>query len=67
VLHLAASTFEASVERALVVLLAAGAPFDYAAVREHVAPIRPEIPQLPVPREPDFAIYDALLTTRAAR
>jgi hypothetical protein len=28
----------------------------------HVAPIRPEIPQLPVPREPDFAIYDALLT-----
>lgn len=67
VLHLAASTFESAVERALAALLEAGEPFDYAAVRERVAPIRPEIPMLPVPREPDFAVYDALLTTQVAR
>ena len=66
VLHLAASTLEAPVERALAALLEAGEPFDYATVRERVAPIRPEIPMLPVPREPDFAVYDALLTTQVA-
>lgn len=42
-------------------------PFDYAVVRERVAPVRPTIPSLPVPREPDFAAYDALLTTQVAR
>jgi hypothetical protein len=67
VLHLAASTFEAPVERVLAELLTAGKPFDYAGLRERVAPIRAEIPALPVPREPDFGIYDELLTTRSAR
>jgi len=67
VLHLAASTLEASVERALRALLEAGEAFDYALVRDRVAPIRPEVPALPAPREPDFATYDALLTTQAAR
>jgi hypothetical protein len=67
VLHLAASTLEAPVERALAALLETDKPFDYALVRERVAPVRPDIPALPVPREPDFAAYDALLTTRVAR
>jgi hypothetical protein len=67
VLYLAASTLEASVERALVALLEAGAPFDYAVVRDRVEPIRPEVPALPAPRDPDFATYDALLTTQVAR
>lgn len=67
VLHLAASTLEAPVERALAELLEAGEPFDYALVRERVAPIQPEIPALPAPRAPDFTAYDALLTRRVAR
>jgi hypothetical protein len=67
VLHLAASTLEGPVERALAALLEAGEPFDYATLRDRVAPVRPEIPVLPLPREPDFAAYDALLTTQVAR
>jgi hypothetical protein len=67
VLHLAASTLEATVERALTALLEAGEAFDYAAVRERAAPVRPEIPALPVPRDPDFSVYDALLTTGIGR
>jgi hypothetical protein len=67
VLHLAASTLEATVERALAALLAAGEAFDYAAVRERAAPVRPEIPALPAPRHPDFGVYDALLTTGIGR
>ena len=67
VLHLAASTLEAMVERALAALLAAGEPFDYAAVREQAAPVRPEVPALPAAREPDFAVYDSLLTTGLGR
>jgi DNA-binding XRE family transcriptional regulator len=67
VLHLAASTLEATVERALAALLEAGEAFDYAAVRERAAPVRPEIPALPAPRDPDFGVYDALLTTGVGR
>jgi hypothetical protein len=67
VLHLAASTLESTVERALAALMAAGEPFDYAAVRERAAPVRPEIPALPAAREPDFAVYDGLLTTGLGR
>jgi hypothetical protein len=67
VLHLAASTLEATVERALAALLEAGEAFDYAAVRERAAPVRPEIPALPAPRDPDFEVYDALLTTGVGR
>jgi hypothetical protein len=67
VLHLAASTLEATVERALAALLTSGEPFDYAAVRERAAPVRPEVPALPAPRDPDFSVYDGLLSTRLGR
>lgn len=67
VLHLAASTLEASVERTLAGLLEANEPFDYAVVRDRVAPIRPEVPALPAPRAPDLGVYDALLATQATR
>jgi hypothetical protein len=61
VLHLAASTMEAEVERALTALLAEEEPFDYAAVRDRVTPARPAVPELAIPRAPDLAIYDGLL------
>ncbi len=61
ILHLAASTLEARVERALSQLLLTGRPFDYAAVQELAAPTPPQIPQLPVLRAPDLKVYDALL------
>jgi hypothetical protein len=67
VLHLAASTLEATVERALAELLASGEAFDYAAVRERAAPVRPEIPALPAPRDPDLGVYNGLLTTGMGR
>jgi hypothetical protein len=67
VLHLAASTLEATVERALAALLASGEPFDYAALRERAAPVRPDVPTLPAPRDPDFTVYDGLLSTRLGR
>lgn len=66
VLHLAASTMEGDVERALVTLLAAGAPFDYAMVRALAAPAAPAVPTLRVP-EPDLAVYDALLANGGGR
>jgi hypothetical protein len=62
VLHLAASTLESTVERALAALLATGEPFDYAALRERAAPVRPTLPAFPAPSEPDFTVYDGLLT-----
>ena len=37
-LHLAATTMESEVDRALGLLLEAGTPFDYAAVRELIGP-----------------------------
>ncbi len=61
VLHLAASTMEAEVERALTALLSEGEPFDYAAVRNRVTPARPALPELAIPRAPDLATYDDLL------
>jgi transposase len=64
VLHLAASTLESTVERALAALLEAGEPFDYARVRELAAPARPELPALATPQAPDLGIYDALLSRR---
>lgn len=60
VLHLAASTLEATVAAALETLLARGAPFDYAAVRTLAAPARPDVPALAV-GTPDLRTYDALL------
>jgi len=67
VLHLAASTLESTVERALVALLATGEPFDYAALRERAAPVRPALPAFPAPSEPDFSVYDRLLTRGLVR
>jgi len=60
VLHLAASTMEATVEAALVELLARDVALDYAAVRGLAKPERPSIPALTMPA-PDLAVYDGLL------
>ena len=60
-LHLAASTLECTVERALRELLTERVPFDYAAIRERAVPARPEIPQLATPEVPDLGVFDALL------
>jgi hypothetical protein len=61
ILHLAASTLEAPVARALEELLASGEAFDYAAVRELAAPEKPKVPALAVLAVPDLGVYDALL------
>ena len=61
ILHLAANTLEARVERALSRLLEDGGPFDYAAVRVLAAPAPPQIPQLPSLSAPDLKVYDGLL------
>lgn len=60
-LHLAASTFEATVEQALVTLLASERPFDYAAIKALAAPAPCEVPVVTL-TPPDLSIYDALLT-----
>ncbi len=60
VLHLAASTMQSTVERALGELLAEGAPFDYAAVKDRAAPQVTSVPQVHIPR-PDLHRYDELL------
>ena len=65
VLHLAASTMESDVEAALGVLLDGDGPWDYATVRERVAPARPAIPMLSI-GAPDLTPYDALLTAEAS-
>lgn len=61
ILHLAASTRQDEVERALEKLLEDGQRFDYAGVKAVVKPEKPTIPQLSLP-EPDLAVYDALLS-----
>ena len=61
ILHLAASTLEATVERALAERLASGEALDYAAVRALVAPEKPKVPALAVLAVPDLGAYDALL------
>ncbi len=61
ILHLAASTLEASVERALTERLASGEAFDYAAVRGLAAPEMPVVPALEALAVPDFGVFDALL------
>lgn len=61
VLHLAASTSEATVERVLDELLAAGEAFDYAAVKARAKPEAPEVPEVTI-GQPDLSDYDALLT-----
>jgi hypothetical protein len=60
-LHLAASTMEATVERALRELLDEGVRFDYAMLRERTVPERPPVPILATPAVPDLGVYDALI------
>ena len=60
VLHLAASTMESTVEKALVELCAAGGRFDYAAVKAKVTPETTAVPDIS-PLVPDLTIYDRLL------
>ena len=61
ILHLAATTMESEVDRALELLLEAGSPFDYATVRELAAPARPDVPELTSPGVVDLRVYDGLL------
>jgi hypothetical protein len=59
-LHLAASTLEAGVERALATLLERGEPFDYAAVKALASPEQPKVPAVAIPAV-DLGAYDRLL------
>ena len=61
ILHLAATTMEATVDSALFLLLEAGQPFDYAEVRDLAEPKAPEAPLLTVRTAPDLKVYDGLL------
>jgi hypothetical protein len=61
ILHLAASTLEATVERVLAERLASGEAFDYASVRALAVPEKPKVPELAVLAAPDLGVYDALL------
>ncbi len=65
ILHLAASTMEATVEAALERSLATGGPLDYAAVRAIASPEQPTVPVVAIP-SPDLAAYDCLLAGGAA-
>ena len=62
ILHLAATTMEATVDSALSLLLEAGESFDYAEVRDLAEPKVPEAPLLTLSSQPDLKIYDRLLT-----
>ena len=62
ILHLAATTMEATVDSALSLLLEAGQSFDYAEVRDLAEPKVPEAPVLVWSGKPDLKIYDRLLT-----
>jgi hypothetical protein len=65
VLHLAASTLEVDVERALEELLARGERFDYAPVKAIASPTVAAVPELRV-GEADLSAYDALLAGGAS-
>lgn len=60
VLHLAASTMESTVERALSTLLESGTPFGYVEVKDLAAPEAATVPEVKI-GEPDLGKYDALL------
>ncbi len=61
ILHLAATTMESDVERALMRLLKSTVRFDYGTVRQLSAPACPEIPSVELPGEVDLGVYDRLL------
>ncbi len=60
ILHLAASTLEGPVERALEALLEGGGRFDYVAVKERVAPRPVQIPEVSI-GEVDLTVFDRML------
>lgn len=60
ILHLAASTMESTVERALETLLDSGERFDYAQVRGLAKPEPVTVPEVRLPA-PDLSTYDELL------
>ena len=60
ILHLAASTLQADVERVLETLLLRGERPDFAAVKALAAPDRPVVPVVHIPA-PDLSVYDCLL------
>ena len=66
ILHLAATTMEATVDSALDLLLETGETFDYAAVKELAEPRAPEAPLLTLSGKPDLKVYDRLLTVSLA-
>ena len=66
ILHLAASTSESCVERALTRLLEAGRAFDYVAVQALAQPVEPTIPTVSI-GTPDIASYDELLAAGGER
>ena len=61
ILHLAATTMECDVERALRRLLECRVRFDYATVRQLSAPASPEVPVVELARPVDLGVYDKLL------
>jgi hypothetical protein len=65
ILHLAASTLQSDVERALVELLERGDSFDYVAVKAIAAPQATTVPDIHV-GEIDLGAYDALLAGGAS-
>ena len=65
ILHLAASTSEADVVRALDTLLEQGVPFDYAAFKALASPVASDVPHVDI-GAPDLLAYDALITTAGA-
>ena len=66
ILHLAATTMEATVDSALSLLLEAGEPFDYGVVRDLAEPRPPQAPELTLTGRPDLKVYDSLLTVNLA-
>jgi hypothetical protein len=60
ILHLAASTMESLVERALGELLDEGAALDFATVKARVVPREGIVPVVTI-KKPDLSAYDALL------
>ena len=66
ILHLAATTMEATVDSALALLLETGRPFDYGDVRDLAEPRPPDAPALTLGGQPDLSIYDRLLTADLA-
>ena len=65
-LHLAATTMEATVDSALALLLETGRPFDYAEVRDLAEPKPHEAPVLTLSGQPDLKAYGGLLTAELA-